>query len=130
MDKKLEILRAEQLALADEAGLNEELGAAVAVQVARVARPHEATKYRLHVEEVGKITSLLLGLSGRLARAENALFGLPGNHSERVKHFTVNSGGFRGGLMGLQPRATTFFFVKSISNSKELKKIERKNGGN
>lgn len=85
LDKKLEILRAEQISLGEETGLNDELGGAVAALVARVARPHEASKYRLHVEEVGKITSLLLGLSGRLARAENALIGLPENHSERVR---------------------------------------------
>ena len=34
-------------------------------------------KFRVHVQEIDKITSLLLGLSGRLARAENALANLP-----------------------------------------------------
>ena len=37
------------------------------------AKQSECLKYRLHVEEIDKITSLLLGLSGRLARTENSL---------------------------------------------------------
>ena len=37
----------------------------------------EAEKYKLHVSEIDKITALLLGLAGRLARAENALCQLP-----------------------------------------------------
>lgn len=86
LDKKLEILREEQVALSDECIANEELGATVAGCVNKLARPHEAAKYRLHVEEIGKITSLLLGLSGRLARAENALSGLPSHHDERKIH--------------------------------------------
>ncbi|XP_067012486.2 protein Shroom isoform X2 [Anabrus simplex] len=81
--RKLEVLRGEQLVVMEEATVNDQLGESVAAQVSRVARPHELGKYRLHVEEVGKITSLLLGLSGRLARAENALMGLPLHHSER-----------------------------------------------
>ncbi|KAK7867114.1 hypothetical protein R5R35_005835 [Gryllus longicercus] len=83
LDRKLEVLREERLLVSEESRVNEELGASVAAQVSRLAHPHEAAKYRLHVEEVGKITSLLLALSGRLARAENALMGLPLNHAER-----------------------------------------------
>ncbi|KAJ8877333.1 hypothetical protein PR048_021787 [Dryococelus australis] len=83
LDQKLEVLREEHLLVAEESRINDELGETVAGQVSRLARPHETSKYRLHVEEVGKITSLLLGLSGRLARAENALMGLPDNHAEK-----------------------------------------------
>jgi len=85
LDQKLAILRSEQLSLEEETSLNDELGASVASIIIKVARPHESSKYRLHVEEVGKITSLLLGLSGRLARAENALLGLA-DEQERVSH--------------------------------------------
>lgn len=84
LDKKLVVLRAEQEAVREEGEVNEALGARVATRITAVARPAEASKYRLHVEEVGKITSLLLGLSGRLARAENALYGMPAEHAERV----------------------------------------------
>ncbi|XP_024944038.1 serine/arginine repetitive matrix protein 2 isoform X2 [Cephus cinctus] len=83
LDKKLVVLRAEQEAVREEGDVNEALGARVATRVTAVARPAEASKYRLHVEEIGKITSLLLGLSGRLARAENALYGMPADHAER-----------------------------------------------
>lgn len=83
LDKKLVVLRAEQEAVREEGEVNEALGTRVATRISAVARPAEASKYRLHVEEVGKITSLLLGLSGRLARAENALYGMPAEHAER-----------------------------------------------
>lgn len=83
LDRKLVVLKAEQEAVREEGEVNEALGARVTVRVSAVARPPEASKYRLHVEEVGKITSLLLGLSGRLARAENALYGMPADHTER-----------------------------------------------
>lgn len=84
LDRKLEVLRNEQLVVSEECRINDELGDNVAAHVNRVARPHEAAKYRLHVEEVGKITSLLLGLSGRLARAENALMGMSEDHIDKV----------------------------------------------
>lgn len=83
LDKKLVVLRAEQEAVREEGEVNEALGSRVSTRISAVARPAEASKYRLHVEEVGKITSLLLGLSGRLARAENALYGMPADHAER-----------------------------------------------
>lgn len=85
LDRKLVVLREEQEALTNESTANEELGVIVANSVAKSTRPHELAKYRLHVEEVGKITSLLLGLSGRLAKAENALLGLPSHHDDRVR---------------------------------------------
>lgn len=84
LDRKLEVLRNEQLVVSEECRINDELGENVEARVSRVARPHEAAKFRLHVEEVGKITSLLLGLSGRLARAENALMGMPDDHADKV----------------------------------------------
>lgn len=83
LDRKLVVLRAEQEAVREEGDVNDALGARVTSRVSAVARPAEASKYRLHVEEVGKITSLLLGLSGRLARAENALYGMSADHAER-----------------------------------------------
>lgn len=85
LDRKLEVLRNEQLVVSDECRINDALGENVETHIRQVARPHEAAKFRLHVEEVGKITSLLLGLSGRLARAENALLEMPEDHPERVR---------------------------------------------
>ena len=46
------------------------------------ARQNEVDKYSLHVEEVDKITSLLLGLSSRLARSEISLINLKKNWNE------------------------------------------------
>lgn len=71
--RKLEILKAEREAIKEEMRLNHELGAGITQEVEVRASVAEAEKYKLHVEEIDKITSLLLGLSGRLARAENAL---------------------------------------------------------
>ena len=45
----------------------------------------ECLKYRLHVEEIDKITSLLLGLSGRLARTENSIAALEVNSPSITK---------------------------------------------
>lgn len=84
LDRKLEVLRSEHLVVNEESRVNDLLGEQVSNHVSRLARPQEVTKYRLHVEEVGKITSLLLVLSGRLARAENALMGLQNDHPEKV----------------------------------------------
>ena len=42
----------------------------------------QVDKYKLHVEEVDKITSLLLSLSSRLARSEISLINLKKNFSE------------------------------------------------
>ncbi|KAK5643016.1 hypothetical protein RI129_009183 [Pyrocoelia pectoralis] len=83
LDRKLEVLRSEQVVVFEECRLNDELGENVDVHMNKLARPHEYSKFCLHVEEVGKITSLLLGLSGRLARAENALMSMDEDHPER-----------------------------------------------
>ncbi len=59
----------------------------VSTLVHRRAKPNECVKFNLHVEEIDKITSLLLGLSGRLARTENRLAAIPPNQEteERVR---------------------------------------------
>lgn len=88
LSRKLSVLRAESVAVTEETAVNEALGQTVTERVERVARPQELAKFRLHVKEVGHITSLLLSLSGRLARAENALLTLPSTHHDRVsEHF-------------------------------------------
>ncbi|XP_011315204.1 uncharacterized protein Shrm isoform X2 [Fopius arisanus] len=83
LDRKVVVLRAEQEAVREEDETNEALGAKVTTRISAVARPAEIAKFRLHIEEVGKITSLLLGLSGRLARVENALHGMSPDHPEK-----------------------------------------------
>ena len=53
-------------------------------------QPNECVKFNLHVAEIDKITSLLLGLSARLARTENDIQGLPPETTtaEKVKALT------------------------------------------
>ena len=80
----MEVLRAELTSLKTETKSNEEIGRQITVKVMQVAQPNECEKYKLHVEEIDKITSLLLGLSARLARAENA-FALCTDQSEKVR---------------------------------------------
>lgn len=81
ISRKLEILRTEQLEIREEIESNEDLGHQVVERVKGSAKRNEFDKFKLHVEEIEKITSLLLGLSGRLARAENALMSLTENNS-------------------------------------------------
>ncbi|CAH1390029.1 unnamed protein product [Nezara viridula] len=83
LSRKLLVLKAESVAVTEETAVNEALGNAVCERVERVARPHEVSRFKLHVKEVGHITSLLLSLSGRLARAENGLLVLPPEHPDR-----------------------------------------------
>ena len=81
---KLEVLRAELANLKVETKSNEEIGRQITVKVMQVAQPNECEKYKLHVEEIDKITSLLLGLAARLARAENA-FAMCTIQNEKVR---------------------------------------------
>lgn len=78
ISRKLEVLRSARLSLHEEASQNEQLGRTLGSRVDQLARPAERDKYRLHVDELDKIVSLLLSLSGRLARVHNALAGLAG----------------------------------------------------
>jgi len=85
ISRKLEILRTEQLEIREEIESNEQLGHQVVDRVKEAAKRNEFDKFKLHVEEIEKITSLLLGLSGRLARTENALMGFAPNSNPQEK---------------------------------------------
>lgn len=52
-----------------------------------VCKPNEFDKFRMFIGDLDKIVNLLLSLSGRLARVENALNNLDENASpeERVR---------------------------------------------
>ncbi len=52
---------------------NNALGDEVEAQVQQVCKPNELDKFRMFVGDLDKVVSLLLSLSGRLARVENAL---------------------------------------------------------
>lgn len=83
--RKLDILKTEQIAVRDEMAVNEALGQTVTSKVEQLAKPNEVEKYRLHVEELEKIVNLLLSLSGRLARVQNALMNLPEEASKEER---------------------------------------------
>ncbi|XP_076340015.1 uncharacterized protein LOC143240804 isoform X3 [Tachypleus tridentatus] len=85
IDRKLQILRAEQIVIREEMAQNETLGDGVTSRVEESAKPNEIDKYKLHVEEMEKIINLLLSISGRLARAQNALSCLPQEATEKEK---------------------------------------------
>jgi protein Shroom len=89
ISRKLDILKREQLEIREEITSNEQLGQQVIERVRQTAKRNEFDKFKLHVEEIEKITSLLLGLSGRLARAENALMGLA-HHSNPQEKVNTN----------------------------------------
>lgn len=72
---------------------NNALGDEVEAQVQQVCKPNELDKFRMFVGDLDKIVSLLLSLSGRLARVENALNSLEEDATaeERVCHFHCSS---------------------------------------
>ncbi|XP_037088108.1 protein Shroom4-like [Pollicipes pollicipes] len=88
ISSRLAGLREAQRAVEDETATNAALGAAVAARVEQLARPSEAARFRTCVEQIGTITRLLLGLGGRLARAQATLAALPESCVEEKAHLT------------------------------------------
>lgn len=73
LSKKLQVLREARESLQEDILDNNALGDEVEVQVQQVCKPNELDKFRMFVGDLDKVVSLLLSLSGRLARVENAL---------------------------------------------------------
>ena len=69
---------------------NADIGKVLMKKLQIEGRQNEVDKYKLHVEEVDKITSLILGLSSRLAKSENALINLQKNWNEDEEVRTKN----------------------------------------
>ncbi|XP_061454937.1 protein Shroom4 isoform X2 [Rhineura floridana] len=76
ISRKLGVLQEAQRGLQDDMNANVALGKDVESHVKRVCKPHECEKFRLFIGDLDKVVNLLLSLSGRLARVENALSGL------------------------------------------------------
>ncbi|CAJ1087646.1 protein Shroom2-like isoform X1 [Xyrichtys novacula] len=70
---KLEVLREARHSLQEDVEDNETLGREVEATVQRLCQPNQLDKFRMFVGDLDKVVSLLLSLSGRLARVENAL---------------------------------------------------------
>uniref|UniRef100_A0A7N6BJD7 Shroom family member 2 n=1 Tax=Anabas testudineus TaxID=64144 RepID=A0A7N6BJD7_ANATE len=71
--RKLEVLREARQSLQEDVEDNEALGREVEATVQRLCQPNQLDKFRMFVGDLDKVVSLLLSLSGRLARVENAL---------------------------------------------------------
>ena len=52
---------------------------------AKCKNPNERDKFQTYIDDLEKIVRLLLNLSGQLARAENAVQGLPDNADPKLK---------------------------------------------
>ncbi|XP_034533492.1 protein Shroom2 isoform X2 [Notolabrus celidotus] len=73
LSKKLQVLREARESVQEDVLDNNALGEEVEAQVQQVCKPNELDKFRMFVGDLDKVVSLLLSLSGRLARVENAL---------------------------------------------------------
>uniref|UniRef100_A0A670YR22 ASD2 domain-containing protein n=1 Tax=Pseudonaja textilis TaxID=8673 RepID=A0A670YR22_PSETE len=74
--RKLLVLQEAQQSLQDDLSANAALGREVENYMKGACKPHELEKFRLVMGDLDKVVHLLLSLSGRLARVENALSGL------------------------------------------------------
>ncbi|KAJ6653543.1 hypothetical protein lerEdw1_009123 [Lerista edwardsae] len=89
ISRKLAVLQEAQRGLQEDVGANLALGREVEGHVQRVCRPQECEKFRLFLGDLDKVVNLLLSLSGRLARVENALGGLDADTPEEEKAISL-----------------------------------------
>ncbi|XP_028323958.1 protein Shroom2-like isoform X2 [Gouania willdenowi] len=71
--RKLQVLREARGSLQEDVEENEALGRDVEDKVRRCCEPNQLDKFCMFVGDLDKVVSLLLSLSGRLARVDNAL---------------------------------------------------------
>ncbi|KAM5220965.1 protein Shroom4 [Ctenodactylus gundi] len=71
--QKLSVLREAQQGLLEDINANSALGEEVETNLKAVCKSNEFEKYHLFIGDLDKVVNLLLSLSGRLARVENAL---------------------------------------------------------
>lgn len=71
--RKLRVLREARESLLEDIQANNALGEEVEAIVKDVCKPNEFDKFRMFIGDLDKVVNLLLSLSGRLARVENAL---------------------------------------------------------
>ncbi|XP_078067636.1 shroom family member 4 isoform X2 [Mustelus asterias] len=86
LSKKLSVLHEAQKSLLEDISANCVLGEEAERMVKNVCKPNEFDKYRMFIGDLDKVVNLLLSLSGRLARVENALNNLDPDTSEEEKH--------------------------------------------
>nr|XP_048297623.1 protein Shroom2 isoform X1 [Myodes glareolus] len=71
--RKLRVLQEARESLLEDIQANNALGEEVEAIVKDVCKPNEFDKFRMFIGDLDKVVNLLLSLSGRLARVENAL---------------------------------------------------------
>ncbi|KAJ7327216.1 hypothetical protein JRQ81_016975 [Phrynocephalus forsythii] len=76
LTNKMETLKEAKESLMADIKLNNALGDEVDALISSLCKPNEFEKYRMFIGDLDKLVSLLLSLSGRLARVENVLSGL------------------------------------------------------
>ncbi|KAM5290056.1 protein Shroom2 isoform 2-T2 [Glossophaga mutica] len=73
ISRKLQVLREARQSLLEDIQANNALGDEVEAIAKDVCKPNEFDKFRMFIGDLDKVVNLLLSLSGRLARVENAL---------------------------------------------------------
>uniref|UniRef100_A0A8C0MU86 Shroom family member 2 n=1 Tax=Canis lupus familiaris TaxID=9615 RepID=A0A8C0MU86_CANLF len=73
ISRKLQVLREARESLLEDIQANSALGDEVEAIAKDVCKPNEFDKFRMFIGDLEKVVNLLLSLSGRLARVENAL---------------------------------------------------------
>lgn len=100
ISRKLQVLREARETLLEDIQANNILGEEVEAIVKEVCKPNEFDKFKMFIGDLDKVVNLLLSLSGRLARVENALNNLDDSTSpeERVRRVNNNIPVFREAL--------------------------------
>ncbi|XP_073523419.1 protein Shroom2 isoform X3 [Phyllobates terribilis] len=89
ISKKLQVLREARETLLEDIQCNNALGEEVEIIVKEVCKTNEFDKFRMFIGDLEKIVNLLLSLSGRLARVENALNNLDESASPEERRTLV-----------------------------------------
>uniref|UniRef100_A0A8D0G9P7 ASD2 domain-containing protein n=1 Tax=Sphenodon punctatus TaxID=8508 RepID=A0A8D0G9P7_SPHPU len=89
ISRKLQVLREARETLLEDIQANNALGEEVEAIVKEVCKPNEFDKFRMFIGDLEKVVNLLLSLSGRLARVENALNNLDENASPEERRTLV-----------------------------------------
>ena len=110
LKKRLESLKENQRIIHEETEDNKILGAKLISIIESTAEPNEIEKFKLHINEIDTITSVLLKLSSRLAKVENDLSSLPEN-SEQIK--------VRRSRNSMQKSTGNFLFQASLIDRRE-----------
>ncbi|NXA46926.1 SHRM2 protein, partial [Nothocercus julius] len=89
ISRKLQVLREARETLLEDIQANNILGEEVEAIVKEVCKPNEFDKFKMFIGDLDKVVNLLLSLSGRLARVENALNNLDENTSPEERRTLV-----------------------------------------